>query len=123
LSEFLDKAIAYSAQERDANLLCIDVPKLGDKIYFKPLGALSVEKFDVVLAAEEKQNIAGMIEVLIVRAMDKDGKPLFNPMDRIQMKKQLGPLLLAEIYQMMRNAEVESETVEDLEKKLETTTG
>lgn len=118
MSAFLDKAIAYTRQERDSNLLSVDVKKLGDTIYFKPLGALSVEKFDQVLAGESLNNVDGLITCLIVRAMDKDGRPLFNPMDRIQMKKEMGPLLIAELVRAMGAAESESETVEDLEKNL-----
>ncbi len=120
MSAFLDKAIAYTSQERDANLLHIDVKKLGETIYFKPLNALSVEKFDRVLEAEGKQNIVGMIDILIVRAMDEKGEPLFNPMDRVQMKKQIGPLLIAEIIQAMSATETANETVEEIEKNLET---
>jgi hypothetical protein len=118
MSAFLDKAIAYTRQERQSSLLSVEVKKLGETIYFKPLGALSVERFDQVLAGENANNVDGMITALIVRAMDKDGHPLFNPMDRIQMKKEMGPLLIAEIVRSMGAAEGDSETVEDLEKNL-----
>jgi hypothetical protein len=123
MSEFLDKAIAYTRQERESSLLSINVKKFGEKVYFKPLGALSVEKFDQVLAGEKSESIDGLISVLIARCLDSSGRPLFNPMDRIQMKKELSPLLIAEITQAMSNAETESESVEDLEKNLEPMSG
>lgn len=116
MSDFLDKAIEYSRQERDANLLNVECKKLGMTIYFKPLAALSIEKFDLVLLGESKNNIEGLINILIARALDKNGNPLFKPMDRLQMKKELSPLLLAEIVQSIGSVEPEAGTVEEIEK-------
>lgn len=118
MSDFLDKAIEYSRQERDANLLSVECRKLGKTIYFKPLAALSIEKFDQVLLGESQKNIEGLINILIARALDKNGSPLFSPMDRLEMKKELSPLLLAEIVQSFGSVEAESDTVEDIEKNL-----
>lgn len=112
----LDKAIEYTTELRGDTLLKIYIDELDDTIYYKPLDALTVEKFDIVLAGEKKENIDGLIDILITRALDENGKPAFKKAEKVMLKKRVSPTLIAQIVRQMSDQEGDEIVVKDLEK-------
>lgn len=116
MSDVLDRAKSHFAGLLDgAELLNVDVPEWETKIYFKPLKALKVQQFDKVLAAERKGNVEGFVDMLIIRALDESGKPVFKPVNRLELIKHASPTVISRIISDMGEAELESEQMGEIE--------
>ena len=108
MSLSLEKLKEYTQEKRGSGIfLNIEVPEVGETYYFKPLEALTQKDFDAVLQAERKNNVDGMIDMLIIRALDENGNRKFKQVDRTELRRLVSPTLITDICARMSNAELE----------------
>ena len=69
----------------------IDVPEWNTTIYAKPLTLAEKRKLYRNLGAKSEDVSSMMVEALIMKAEDKDGKKLFTPDDRYRLMNKVDP--------------------------------
>ena len=69
----------------------IDVPEWNTTIYAKPLTLAEKRKLYRNLGAKSEDVSSMMVEALIMKAEDKDGKKLFTPDDRDRLMNKVAP--------------------------------
>ena len=69
----------------------IDVPEWNTTIYSKPLTLAEKRKLYRNLGAKSEDVSSMMVEALIMKAEDKDGKKLFTPDDRDRLMNKVDP--------------------------------
>lgn len=89
----------------------IDVPEWECKIYVKPRSALNVKEMNGILEASTKRNIDGLIQVLIVRALDETGKNLFTGADKVELRRA-SPSVIANICDQIAQLDIDAQDEE-----------
>ena len=87
------------AQYRDrmsGGLLSIEVPELELTIYHKPSLSLKQQAPISKLLSEGKHEEA-LVQTLIIRALDADGKPLFRGADKVELMNMCDPDIIARV--------------------------
>ena len=75
----------------------IDVPEWNTTIYSKPLTLAEKRKLYRNLGAKSEDVSSMMVEALIMKAEDKDGKKLFTPDDRDRLMNKVDPDVVSAI--------------------------
>ena len=75
------------------------------KIYFKPLAALPVKIYSKFIELGTQQTVEAFVDMLILRCLDQEGKPLFKPVDRTEMLRQISPVVVCDIIRKMSDKE------------------
>tara|TARA_R100000951_G_scaffold98612_1_gene88673 strand:+ start:209 stop:553 length:345 start_codon:yes stop_codon:yes gene_type:complete len=84
-------------------------------IYYRPTLTWREQSRILDLTTNGKTSEA-LIETLIIRCLDKDGKPLFNGPDRVTLSNEVDPAVILKIVGIINNTVV---TNEEIEKNLE----
>lgn len=118
--QFRDKIAA-------SEILQVEVPQWPDEqgkptvIYFRPLTALHLETFNKIMDCIRKENVLSAVDILILRALNADLTPMFKPVNRIELIKNVDPQVLLEIIANMGELDKSAEDklapdIEDIEK-------
>lgn len=91
----------------------LDVPEWGLKVYFKPATTFHQESRIVELTSQGKQ-VEALVEGLIMRALDIDGKPLFNKADKTELMRECDPNVIMRIVTEMNSTERRDEVEQAL---------
>ena len=78
---FVDELIASFRRER------VELPD-GKELYLREVSGVEIEKL-----ADKKGLVANIVNILIVCATDKEGRPLFKPEDEEKLKNLPWPVL------------------------------
>ena len=117
----LEKAKAHFKQIlENEGLRCMDVPEWGEnnqpaKIYFKPMSALPVKTYSQLVELGSQQTVEAFVDILILRCLDEQGKPLFRLVDKTEMLREISPVVVCEIIRQMGEAEKETAAFLNLE--------
>lgn len=108
MSNIIDRA---TKQFRDkiaaSEILQVEVPQWPDDqgkptvIYFRPLTSLHLETFNKIMDCIRKENVLSAVDILILRALNADLTPMFKPVNRIELIKNVDPQVLLEIISNM----------------------
>jgi len=72
------------------------------KVYFKPATTFQQESRIVELTSQGKQ-VEALVESMIMRALDIDGKPLFNKADKTELMREVDPNVIMKIITEMND--------------------
>lgn len=91
-------------------LRCIEVPAWGEnnqpaKIYFKPLGSLTIKAYSQWVTLGSQQTVEAFVDMLILRCVDVGGQPLFKSVDRTEMLREISPIVVCDIISQMSESE------------------
>ena len=113
----IDAAKTHFRQKIGNELQCIDVQEWAEngepgKIYFRPsINFLQQEKI-MALADQDKKGEA-IVESLIQRALDADGKRLFGSASRTELMRSVDPEIISRIVgEISGGDDFESEDIE-----------
>lgn len=107
MSQLLEKAKQHFQEiVSSEGLQCIEVPEWGEphqpaQIYFKPMAALSIKTYSRLIALGAEQTVEALVEMLILRALDSDGQPLFKLVDKMEMLRAISPVVVCDIIKRM----------------------
>ena len=76
----------------------LEVPEWGSTIHWSPL---TLEERSVLNRSQSSDDIKLMAEVIIMKARDAEGKPLFTIADRQGLLQKADPLVIARIANRM----------------------
>ena len=93
------KSILEQAEEQFSSIKRkkIDVPEWETTIYAKPLTLAEKRKLYRNLGAKSEDISSMMVEALILKAEDKDGKKVFTPDDRDRLMNKVDPDVVAAV--------------------------
>ena len=87
------------------DLLCIDVPEWGGKIYHR--AAINGVKQGQILALYEKGKIVDSVCMsLIMRALDEDGNAIWRPAELGELMRQFDTEVISRVVEQMADAEI-----------------
>ena len=114
----LENAVRHFKHER-SHLKQINVTEWGEggvpaTIYFKPIMSL-LEKGKILKAYQGDNPAEALAEVLIIRALDENGKPLFKQVEKSIILKSIDEEVIARVINEMQG-ETEDLSFEDAEK-------
>jgi len=78
-------------------------------IYFRPLTSLHLEAFNKIVDLIRKENLLAAVDILILRALNADLTPMFKPVHRIELIKNVDPQVLLEIIGKMGELDAASD--------------
>ena len=108
----LDNAKKHFSDRALGNLKKITVPEWKTDIYYKPVNNFSVESKIIELTQKNKLTEA-LIETLILKALNADGKPLFGRLDKIAFMNEVDPSVITRVVSEMNTTDmVDFETTE-----------
>jgi len=110
MSEIIDAARKHFQSELDKGLGCYEVKEWGQKIYWKPE---TMDQKRRILEKYRESEALGVIECVIVRALDSEGKRLFKSFDRNDLLNNVDGDVLVNIADAMNT---KPDTVEDAKK-------
>jgi len=91
----------------------IDVPEWGDKIYFK--NAITGKKQGQIMSLYDKGKIVDSVCMsLIMRALDKDGNPIWRPSELNELLREYDLDVIARVVEQIADTEP---TVDDAKKQ------
>ena len=106
MSKVLDQAKAHFREVLAQGLKGpIKVPEWDAEVWYKPALSFHAEAKVIELQQAGKTTEA-LVEMLIVRALDKNGTPLFNKADKPEIMREVDPGIVLRIITEMNDPEV-----------------
>jgi len=102
MSAILEKAKSHFKELLSAGLAEIHVPEWDFTIYCRPL---NLRERDRIHKFAAKDSLEALVETLIVRSLDGDGKPLFKSVHRTELMREVDPEVIARVCEEMNRAE------------------
>ena len=83
--------------------MSIDVPEWNTKIYFKAATSFAIEQKIIELHSKGHM-VEAMIETLLAKALDEDGKRMFAPADKVVFMREVDPEVIIRVVADMNTA-------------------
>lgn len=80
----------------------ITVPEWKTDIYFKPAYPFAVEQ-KIIQLQQEGKSVEALVETVILKALDPDGKPLFSKFDKNTLMNETDPNVIISICTQINN--------------------
>lgn len=115
----IDAAKNHYRAKISGALRSIEVPEWPDKdgkpslIWYRPGGLNFLQQESIFRLSDEGKKAEAIVETLILRALDADGKPIFRKDQRVELMRLVDPNVISRIVAEMNFGE---ESDEDLEK-------
>lgn len=116
--DILDNAKAHFSAKLDGGLLSLEVPEWGKDgkpaiIYFK--ASLSLKERDPIYQLMRQGTLDMFAEVLIIRALNEDGKPVFKKIDKGELMRRVDPDVIIRVAKEIADIS-QADSTEDAEK-------
>jgi len=92
----LNKAKGHFRDQLAGDLNSIDVPEWETKIYFKNVSTFAQEQKVLELHAKGEL-VAALVETLIQKSLDKDGKKMFKNADKDVLMREVDPNVIIRV--------------------------
>lgn len=102
MSEILEKAKSHFRERLEGGMESVEVPEWGVTIHFKPE---TLRQRAAVHKAAQTSIADGLVEKLIQRALDADGKPLFKGVHRTELLREVDPDVVTRICMAMNRTD------------------
>jgi hypothetical protein len=101
VSDVLNRAKAHF-RELMAQGLCgpIDVPEWDVKIYYKAVTNFHQEA-QIVELTQQNKTVEALVMTLILRALDDQGRPIFNKAEKAEIMRSVDPQIILRIINQM----------------------
>ena len=108
----LDNAKKHFSERALGTLQKITVPEWKTDIYYKPVNNFAVESKIIELTQKNKLTEA-LIETLILKALDAEGKPMFGRLDKMEFMNAVDPAVITRVVSDINTTDmVDFEAVE-----------
>lgn len=108
----LENAVKHFGESADQTMHSIDVPEWDETIYFKSVSAMNGLQYDKYIKSAQEQNFSALVDVLILRARDKDGLKMFKGPDKKLLMGQVSPDVITRIVTQMTSVDNTDEAEE-----------
>lgn len=111
MNPVLQKAKTHFAEISNKGMDSLEVPEWETTVYWRVGGLNFASQSKVIELQQKGQSAEALIEMLIMRALDKDGKKMFKPMEKQVLMRDVDPNIILTIVTAMgdsdRNFEAE----------------
>jgi hypothetical protein len=97
-------------QKLAGGLKKITVPEWKTDIYYKPAYSFAVES-KIITLQQQGKTVEALVTSLIEKALDPEGKPMFNKFDKNALMNDADPQVLLRVCAELNNATSEYEEV------------
>ena len=88
----------------------MSVPEWKTDIYYKAAYSFAVES-KIITLQQQGKTVEALVESLIAKALDPDGKPLFSKFDKAALMNEADPTTLLRVCSELNNAVADYEDV------------
>ena len=110
MSDVMNNIKGHFAEKLSGGLQKISVPEWKSDIYFKGTYPFAVES-KILQLQQKGQTVEALVESLIQKALDPEGKPLFNKFDKVTLMNEADPSVLLRVCAELNNATSEYEDI------------
>jgi hypothetical protein len=113
MNPVLSKAKTHFAEISNKGIDNLHVPEWDTTVYWKVGGLNFASQSKIIELQQKGQSAEALIEMLIMRALNKDGKKMFRPLEKPILMRDVDPNVILQIVTAMgesdKNYEVEHE--------------
>jgi hypothetical protein len=97
----LNKAKAHFREIANSGTGSIEVPEWDTTIYWKIGGQNFASQNKIMELTNSGKTAEALVEMMIMRSLDGDGKKLFRPMDKTEIMREVDPNVILKIVTAM----------------------
>ena len=103
MSTVLDKAKSHFKEKIGGALKGpIDVPEWECQVWYKPATTF-LQESKVIELQQSGKTVEALIQTIINRALDADGKPIFKIVDKHELMRSVDPAVILRVIQSMND--------------------
>jgi hypothetical protein len=106
----LEKVKSHYRSKLSGELQKMTIPEWQTDIYYKTAHSFAVES-KIIELQQQGKTVEALVESVILKALDPDGKPLFNKFDKNALMNEADPSVLMKIASILNSATTEYEEV------------
>lgn len=103
----MESATQHFKEQLSGELLQVEVPEWNATIWFKPAFTFAQQEKIIQLSNDGKM-VEALVETLIVRALDQEGKRLFTHASKTRLMNEVDPNVIIRVVTEM-NQEIKDE--------------
>lgn len=107
----LSKATAHYRERISGGFQSIEVPEWGTEIFFKPSISLK-EQAPISRLLSQGKSEEALVETLIIRCHDADGKRVFRMADKHELMNKVDPSVVARIVEAINAREDDPDPID-----------
>jgi hypothetical protein len=111
MSNVLENARTHFKGKLSGELQKISVPEWKTDVYFKGAHPFAVES-KIIELQQAGKTVEALVESIIMKALDPEGKPLFNKFDKNTLMNEVDPSVLMRVASVLNSATSDYEAVE-----------
>lgn len=108
MSNVLENAKSHFKSRLSGELKKITVPEWKQDIYFKGTYPFAVES-KIIELQQSGKTVEALVESVILKALDPEGKPLFTKFDKLALLNEVDPAVLVKVASALNSATQEYE--------------
>jgi len=110
MSDVMNNIKGHFAEKLSGGLQKITVPEWKTDIFFKGTYPFAIES-KILQLQQQGKTVEALVESLILKALDPEGKPLFNKFDKVTLMNEADPSVLLRVCAELNNATSEYEDI------------
>ena len=113
MSTVLQNAKKHFHTLNSGELQSMEVPEWGTTVYWKQGGLNFAQQSKVIELTNAGKTAEALVEMLILRAIDADGKKMFKPVEKTEIMREVDPNVILKIVTAMGEGDEDAPTAED----------
>jgi hypothetical protein len=109
----LQKAKKHFHSLNSGELNSIDVPEWETKVYWKMGGLNFAQQSKVIELTNAGKTAEALVEMLILRAIDADGKKMFKQVEKNEIMREVDPDIILKVVTAMNDVEEDVVSAEE----------
>jgi hypothetical protein len=101
MSKVLQQAKKHFHSLNSGDLQSLEVPEWGTTVYWKVGGLNFAQQSKVIELTNAGKTAEALVEMLILRALDSDGKKMFKPVEKTEIMREVDPNIILKIVTAM----------------------
>tara|TARA_A100001201_G_scaffold69934_1_gene64435 strand:- start:864 stop:1205 length:342 start_codon:yes stop_codon:yes gene_type:complete len=110
MSNVLKNAQEHFKNKLSGGLNKMTVQEWKTDVYYKPAYSFAVES-KIIELQQQGKTVEALVESVINKALNPEGKPMFNRMDKLTLMNEVDPQVLLRIATVLNSATADYETV------------
>jgi len=110
MSTILKNAQEHFKSKLAGGLQKFSVPEWKTDVYYKSAYSFAVES-KIIELQQSGKTVEALVESIIAKALDPEGKPMFTRMDRLTLMNEVDPSVMLKVASVLNSATTEYESV------------
>lgn len=110
MSDVMNNIKGHFAEKLSGGLKKISVTEWKTDIFYKAAYPFAVES-KIIALQQQGKTVEALVESLISKALDPEGKPMFHSADKVTLMNEADPQVLLRVCSELNNAVAEYEEV------------